>query len=71
MKDSFFGKKCCDRCGKPLDGGRIMSMFNTQCICMECSGEERRRPDFKKAREADDAQILKGNYNFKGIGLGK
>lgn len=38
---------------------------------MECSGEERRRPDFKKAREAYDAQILKGNYNFKGIGLGK
>lgn len=38
---------------------------------MECSGEERRRLDFKKTREADDAQILKGNYNFKGIGPGK
>lgn len=46
-----------------------MSYFNTQEICMECSGKERESPRFKEAREADEAAIRSGNYNFKGIGL--
>lgn len=35
--DRFFTQKHCDRCGGSLDGGRTMSMFNEDCICMECS----------------------------------
>lgn len=65
--DRFFTKKTCDRCHKSLDGGRIMSMFNEDCICMECSEKERQRDDYQKAVAADNEQIKKGNYNFKGI----
>ena len=67
--DNFFSQKFCDRCGGSLDGGRIMSMYNTDCICMECKDKEQKRSDYKKAVEADHSHILKGDYNFKGIGL--
>lgn len=40
--DKFFSQKYCDRCGKSLNGGRIMSMFNEDCICMECKDKERK-----------------------------
>lgn len=66
--DRFFTQKHCDRCGGSLDGGRIMSMFNEDCICKECSKKERQRKDYSKAVEADYEQIRHGNYNFKGIG---
>lgn len=46
-----------------------MSMFNEQTICMACCKKERQRADYKDAVEADHAEIRKGNYNFKGIGL--
>ena len=55
--DNFFTQKNCDRCGKSLKDGRIQSMFNSECICSE----------YKKAQDADIAEIRKGNYNFKGI----
>lgn len=66
--DRFFNQKYCDRCGGSLEGGRIMSMFNEQCICMSCKDKETKEPDYKKAVEADQEEIRKGNYNFKGIG---
>ncbi|MCR4719749.1 MAG: gamma-glutamylcyclotransferase [Firmicutes bacterium] len=68
MADRFFTTTKCDRCGGSLEGGRIMSMFNEDCICMECSAKERQLPEFKKASEAELAEIKRGNYNFKGIG---
>lgn len=67
--DRFFTQKHCDRCYGSLEGGRIMSMFNEDCICMECSLKERQRDDYKRALEADHEQIIQGNYNFKGIGF--
>lgn len=67
--DKFFTQKHCDRCGGSLQGGRTMSMFNEDCICMKCKDEETKRADYKKAVAADHAEIKKGNYNFKGIGL--
>ena len=66
--DRFFNQKYCDRCGGSLEGGRIKSMFNEQCICMSCKDKETREPEYKKAVEADQEEIRKGNYNFKGIG---
>lgn len=36
--DKFFIQESCDRCGGSLTGGRIMSMFNTDCICLDCKG---------------------------------
>ena len=67
--DKFFTQKHCDRCGKILSGGRTMSMFNEDCICMECKDKETQRADYDKAVQADHSEIKKGNYNFKGIGL--
>ena len=68
-QDTFFTVKRCQRCGGSLDGGRTMSMFNTQVICMECKAQEQRRPDYQEAVEAERQAVLKGNRNFRGIGL--
>ena len=68
MRDSFFTKTHCDRCRKPLNGIRQMSMYNEDCLCMDCIESEKKRPDYKAAVEADHAEIRKGNYNFQGIG---
>lgn len=65
--DKFFTQKKCDRCGGSLEGGRIMSMFNTDCICMDCLEKEKKDKDYKKALEAEREEVKKGNYNFKGI----
>ncbi len=65
--DRFFTQKTCDRCGESLEKGRIMSMFNTDCICMECSKKEKQDKDYEKAVQADHEEIKKGNYNYKGI----
>ena len=45
-----------------------MSMFNEDCICMKCKDEETKDTNYEKAREAEAAEVRKGNYNFKGIG---
>lgn len=66
--DRFFTQTRCDRCGGSLEGGRIMSMYNTDCICMECKRKETLSDDYGKAVEADHNEIKKGNYSFKGIG---
>ena len=58
----------CERCGNDTPV-TIMSMFNTQSICMECKEAEQQRPDYKEAEQADINAIKSGNYNFKGIGL--
>lgn len=67
--DKFFTKKNCDRCGKDLQDGRIMSMFNENCICMKCKDEETKHKDYNKARDREIEEVRKGNYNFKGIGF--
>lgn len=65
--DKFFTQKNCDRCGKDLKGGRIMSMFNEDCICIECKDKETKDKDYEKARLKELEEVRKGNYNFKGI----
>ena len=57
----------CQRCRKETFA-TIMSMYNTAEICMDCKDEEEKRPDYKEAREADEAAIRAGNFNFRGIG---
>lgn len=66
--DKFFTQQYCDRCGSSLESGRIMSMYNTDCICLKCKDEEVKRNDYSEALKADHEQISKGNYSFKGIG---
>ena len=65
--DRFFSQKCCDRCGGSLEGGRIMSMFNEQCICTSCKEKETKDPEYTRAVEADHEEIRKGNFNYKGF----
>ncbi len=67
--DTFFSQEFCDRCGKSLKDGRIMSMYNNDCICMECKRKEREQVDYKTACEAERKAIKNGDFNFKGIGL--
>ena len=69
MRDDFFTKIKCDRCHQDFNGCRTMSMFNIQVICMTCKEKEQQRADYRKAVEADHAEISKGNYKFQGIGL--
>lgn len=69
--DRFFTQKYCSRCGGDLKGGRTMSAYNEDCICMDCARKETQREDYKEARDADNAAIKAGNYNFKGIGYKK
>lgn len=61
--------KNCQRCNKPTNGITIMSMFSTQIICMDCKEKETQDPRYADAVKADNEQIKKGNFNFKGIGL--
>jgi hypothetical protein len=35
---------------------------------MDCCDKEKKRDDYKEARDADVAAIKTGNYNFEGIG---
>jgi len=68
--DEFFSKVKCDRCGTAFgDGTRTLSRFNKQVICKACSNEERERPDYSAAVEAELAEIKKGNREFDGPGL--
>lgn len=67
--DTFFTQPRCDRCGGSLEAGRIMSMYNQDCICMACKKAEQQRADYAEAVAADHEAIKQGNYNFPGIGL--
>lgn len=71
QKDTFFSQHSCDRCGGNLDGGRTMSAFSTECICMTCSDKEKQDPEYDKAVSADHEQIRCGNYNYSGLRGGK
>lgn len=67
--DNFFKQTTCDRCGGSLENGRIMSMYNNDCICMSCKRKEQERDDYKKATDAENEAVKQGNYNFRGIGV--
>lgn len=67
--DAFFKKDKCDRCGGSLARGRIMSRFNTDCLCAECSEAERAIPGYREAVEAEREAVKRGDCNFEGIGL--
>ena len=60
--DVFFTRKTCQRCGKSLKKGRTMSMYNTDCICLDCANQERKRADYKDAVKADHEQIKKRKF---------
>jgi protein-arginine kinase activator protein McsA len=57
----------CNRCGKETN---IVtgSYFDTTLICKDCDKKERAHPKFEEARRVEMEQVLKGNYNYEGIG---
>lgn len=59
--DDFFNKKTCDRCGRVLSGVRIMSMYNEDCLCMDCKESETKRPDYKEVARKDALEYMKRN----------
>ena len=65
--DRFFTQKNCDRCGGSLSGGRIMSMYSTECLCLACKEKERALEDYQAAVKAELDEVKKGNLNYKGI----
>lgn len=60
----------CERCGKPTIG-LIMSIFNTEMICIDCKEKEDVHPDYRRAKNKELDEVKQGNYNFKGIGKPK
>lgn len=58
----------CERCGAET-GVTIMSMFNTQTICLDCKDGEARHPSYLQARAAEEAAVRAGNSNFPGAGF--
>lgn len=60
----------CERCGKATKSVR-MSFFNTEMLCKDCQDEESKHPSYKKAKEVERSEYLKGNRNFEGVGLPK
>lgn len=71
MRDRFFNAENCERCGKSLNGCRIMSMYNEDVLCMECKDKETKRDDYRQASDAENTAIRRGERNFPGIGLKK
>ena len=59
----------CQRCHKPANGVTIMSMFNTQIICIPCKDEEKENPGYSEAVRIEAEEVRKGNLNFEGVGL--
>ncbi|MBR4222078.1 MAG: hypothetical protein IKR81_13030 [Victivallales bacterium] len=68
MGDNVTTHTKCDRCGKDLQRGQIMSRFNTQVICLDCADKEEKAPRYATAKAAEQDAVLRGDYNFKGIG---
>lgn len=65
--DQFFTQKTCDRCGGSLADGRIMSMLNTDCLCLACEKKEQAHPKYKEATDAELKAVRQGNYNYEGL----
>ena len=60
--NEFFTKKKCDRCNDSLSNGRIMSMYNNDCICLKCKDKETKLPDYKQILDADNEKIKKSYH---------
>ena len=69
--DTFFKQSTCDRCGGSLAEGRIMSVFNHQCLCLKCKAEEVKRGDYPLASMMEREAVKHGVRDFPGIGLGE
>jgi hypothetical protein len=60
----------CDRCGTDTTV-HILSMFNTDDLCLDCKIDEALAPGYPAARAAERAAVLSGDYNFPGVGISR
>lgn len=67
MRDAFFTRKTCQRCGGSLQDGRIMSMLNTDCLCLSCAEKETQHERYQEARIAELRAVQAGNFDYKGL----
>ena len=58
----------CERCGCETNV-TTGSYFNTDMICIPCNNIETTHPEYATAKHIEFLEVLKGNMNFKGIGL--
>ena len=56
-----------DRCKKKAIATQ-MSTFNTEICCMDCIDKEKQHPKYEEDAAAENAAVLRGNFNFPGIG---
>ncbi len=59
--------KFCARCGASLNDGYVLSMLNMDYICMDCKDAERQSRMYKKAHDAENEAVKKGNVNYQGL----
>jgi len=57
----------CQRCNNQ-SSEMTGSYFNNDWICIGCANKERLHPDYERAKKIEHEHVLKGNYNFEGIG---
>jgi hypothetical protein len=60
----------CHRCNKE-SLIHIMSIFNTDLICMECKDAEKAHPRYQEAVDAEIEATMHGDFDFQGIGWDK
>ena len=68
MPDKLLSATKCDRCGGPLNGGRVLSVFSGKVLCLDCKRKECKHPDYQKACDAAHAALNRGDIDFPGIG---
>jgi len=64
----FFTKTHCDRCGNKFII-RTQSIFNSDVLCRECLGDERKAPGYAEAARIESKHVSAGDYNYEGVGL--
>ena len=57
----------CDRCREEIEVF-VMSIFNTDTLCLDCKNKEKNHPDYEIAVKREKEEVEKGNLNFEGIG---
>ena len=57
----------CANCRKETEE-TIMSMFDTDVLCLDCHEAEQHDPRYEEARRAEAEACRRGDFNFPGIG---
>ena len=59
---------CCERCGGE-SSEFLVSLFNSEVICKECTKKEQSHKEYKRAVKTQLKHLKQGDLSFKGIGL--